>query len=409
MPELAVEKDFDWTVFVERYWDRQPVLFQRVEPAPFVEEEAFPATVHAQGPNRDDAIPIHVRLTIERKQQTTSGGYLPVDTDQSFDDYERRIADQLDGLRYAVIVNALHAFDFPLWTRERDFFAPLWERIGLPVTGAITTLFHGTYEHSPVGVHKDRFATFMFGLRGRKKMRFWPNRPWTQPVTTVLDYQPYLPESFAAEVGPGNLLYWPSTYYHVGENAGTTPATSVNVGIPREGHSVGYELDEILVDRDPATLANTRSGVLALLPAVTASLSFPASGPDGLLSSVLPAAFEEALGLYRELEWDDRLTIVSLRKWTAGGFQPVPSPAPLRSLADDDVIYGDPRWPMEFTSNGACAVNGHAWPTELSLDTLRHVREALQSGQPIRVGNLPPECRRLLQRLESFCGIGRLR
>ncbi|MGW2035227.1 JmjC domain-containing protein [Streptomyces sp. NPDC001811] len=132
------------------------------------------------------------------------------------------------------------------------------------LTGAITTLFHGTYEHSPVGFHKDRFATFLFGLRGRKRMRFWPRRPWDEPVSTKTDYARHIAASVPAEVGPGELLYWPADYYHVGGSATAAAATSVNVGIPRDEHHTGYELEDLLADLDPARVAG-RGGLDTLL------------------------------------------------------------------------------------------------------------------------------------------------
>ncbi len=153
--------------------------------------------------------------------------------------------------RYALVVHAFHAFHAGQWERQRAFFEPLWERTGLPLSGAITTLFHGNYEHTPVGVHKDRFATFLYALEGRKRMRFWRERPWTAPVTTVLDYQPHLAASFTAEPEPGDLLYWPADYYHVGESVDGGAATSVNVGVPREAHRAVYDVDDLLLGKAP--------------------------------------------------------------------------------------------------------------------------------------------------------------
>jgi 50S ribosomal protein L16 3-hydroxylase len=408
MSHLVVANSFDWTTFVELYWDKQPVLFKGVHPAPFVESEVFAAAVSAQRTADEMTIPPKTQLTIERLQQTAPRGHLPADTDGSFDGYERRMTEQLAGLRYALVVNVFHAYHYPLWTREREFFADLWERVGLPLSGAITTLFHGTYEHSPVGVHKDRFATFMFGLRGLKRMRFWSRRPWQQQVTTILDYQEHIPSSFAAEVEPGDLLYWPSSYYHVGESAGTEPATSVNTGIPREEHTVAYELEELLVDLDPAMLVDAGS-TAARLPAVTAPLLSPGASADGLLPPTLPPALDQAARIFRETarELHGRLTRVSLQRWTAGGFQPVPPSAPIRPLSNDTVVRGDDRFPVEFTDD-MCAANGHAVSTDLPPPTVRSVLERLRSGQTVRVGDVPPEIRRLLEQLESFRGITRV-
>ncbi|WP_255217467.1 hypothetical protein [Myxococcus sp. AM010] len=99
-----------------------------------------------------------VQFTVNQGQPVQLGPWLPRDTDGSLDGYDTRLADALGTRRYALIISLLHAPGFGLWSRERAFFSELWRRVGLPLSGGITTLFHGNYEHSPVGVHLDRFS-----------------------------------------------------------------------------------------------------------------------------------------------------------------------------------------------------------------------------------------------------------
>ncbi|WBQ08036.1 JmjC domain-containing protein [Kribbella sp. CA-293567] len=323
MSELAITDKLDWAEFAQLYWDRRPVLIRGVQPPPFVAEEVFAAAVGAQEAEYGGQRAPTAQFTIERTVHGGNDLLLPAAADRTFDQYEARLKPVLDDRGYALIVSVLHAFDREMWQRERQFFASLWEQVGLPLTGAITTMFHGNYDNSPVGVHKDRFATFMFGLRERKRMRFWAERPWTDPVSTVVDYQRFLPTSFAVEVEPGDLLYWPSSYYHVGENCGPTPATSVNIGVPRDEHKVEYELEDLLADLDPRLLmaAGERLKVLAEGIEAPATVEVPASGE---LSGRLPAAFEQALRNCRELSLHQRVEEVSRHRWEAGGFWPRP-------------------------------------------------------------------------------------
>lgn len=165
----------------------------------------------------------------------------------------------------------------------------------MPVTGGITTLFHGTYEHSPVGVHLDRFTTFLFALRGRKRMRFWRKRPWREDVSTILDYQPYLASSFVAEVEPGDIPYWPSTYYHVSESAGSGVASSVNVGIPITEHRAVYSVDDLLRGLlDETSLADQEWEQTHLARESASPLARGALTKNGVLASDLPRALTEA-------------------------------------------------------------------------------------------------------------------
>ncbi|MBE4768581.1 MULTISPECIES: JmjC domain-containing protein [Streptomyces] len=416
---VAVETEFDWATFAERYWDRSPVLFRALSPAPFEVSEVFRAAVHGSpcaGP--EERMPPHAQLTVERVQRHTADGLLPTAEDGGFDGYDTRLATRLGGLRYALVVNDFHAFDAALWSRERAFYAGLWEAVGLPLTGAITTLFHGTYEHSPVGVHKDRFATFMFGLRGRKRMRFWPRRPWDEAVSTKVDYTGHLPESFSVDVGPGELLYWPADYYHVGESATTSPATSVNVGVPRDEHHAGYEVEALIADLDPTRLTG-RGSLDTLLHVPEAEVSAPGPGPDGLLSPVLPEAFGGAVRALADFARPERtgprVTTVSLRHRTAGGFAPAPAAAASRALADADRVRTVPDvrvlWAPDGDGGTLCAANGHHIRTSLGPGAMTAVTQALTGPGPLRVadvlslvpsGTPREEARALLERLESF-------
>ncbi|QNP75385.1 cupin [Streptomyces roseirectus] len=313
---LAIEKTFDWDTFTDRYWDRAPVLYKAVDDGPFTEAEVFCAAVHGSRPPHPLAVPANVQFLVDRGQQTRLRDYAPDLADGSFDGYEQRLAARLDGRRYALVVHHLHTFSHPVATRAQRFYAGLWERVGRPTHTAGSTVFHGSYEHSPVGVHQDRFATFMYCVRGTKRMRFWAERPWSDPVHTVLDYQPYLDSSFVADAEPGDLLYWPARYHHVGESTGDTPATSVNVGVPRREHRPYFEIKDLFRD--------TR-------PAATAPLFTPDAGPDGRLDARLPAALDDAVDAFAALldedRFTDRATALALSVTTAAGFWPAGPPA----------------------------------------------------------------------------------
>jgi hypothetical protein len=323
MGELVRVDRLDWDEFVADFWDQRPVLVRGVDPMPFVETEVFAAAVRAceyeggQAPN--------VSFTVADAQRRLDAG-LPTAADGSFDGYEQRLAGQLDDRRYALIVSGFHSYDVALWDRERQFFRGLWDRVGLPLTGAITTLFHGNYDHSPVGVHKDRFATFMTGVREPKRMRFWPDRPWTEEVTTMTSYDRFRPTSFEVTVQPGDLLYWPSSYYHVGETAGSRPATSVNIGVPREEHHIRYEVEDLLMDLTPDSLVHTGAQFAIIAENIEAPARQHLDLTTRTLDPSLPPALRQALDTCRELPLAARATQISTRRWQAGGFEPVPLP-----------------------------------------------------------------------------------
>lgn len=315
---IAIENGLDWDVFVDRYWDRQPVLIRQPDPAPFLAEKAFAAARAASDTENPGVL-----LTMDGITRTLTEQILPRSQDADFTAYATRMRAYSPTVTYSLLIAGFHSYDRALWQREQDFLRPLWERVGLPLTGAITTLFHGPYAATPVGVHRDRFATFMFLVEGRKQMRFWPRRPWEDDISSMQDYAHLLDSSFVVEPEIGDLLYWPAEYYHVGEGADTNSATSVNIGIPRTEHQVRFDLERLVVDLTTDTLMNTGPTARMGMPPIDEPMSVPMPGPDGRVETVPPAL----RSAYRQLAssvLDDRVEEASALQWRAGGLQPIP-------------------------------------------------------------------------------------
>jgi len=307
---------FDWDQLVARWWQRRVVVFRGIG-APFALPDAFAGALAAGrdqlGRTHDLADRRDVQLSIDGQAQAFVAPWLPTAADRDFAGYAARLAGALGGRRHALLISRFHVHAPAIAAAARATFAPLWRRIGLPLTGAITTLFHGDYEATPTGVHKDRFTTLLFALSGRKRMRFWPVRPWTAPVSTVTDYAAYLATSFAIEVGPGDVLYWPSSYYHVGEAAGGV-STSVHIGIPIDDHRAAYVVGDLVADAGATARSGRRSPLVrgALTPRLPPPL---AAALAELQRRTAPAARAARL---RAL-WRDRRA--------AAGFEPAPAPA----------------------------------------------------------------------------------
>ncbi len=432
----AIERAFDWDVFVGRYWDQQPVLYKGCSGFPFELADAFGAASDAGKRLRRAAkngefakVARAARFTWGRRQRASPETWAPRASDMSFGGYHARIMQREGAERYALLINTLHAHSFALWSKERNFFDQLWRRVGLPVTGAITTLFHGNYESTPVGVHLDRFSTFLFALDGRKRMRFWRRRPWKDAVSSVLDYQLYMDTSFAIDVEAGDALYWPSEYYHVGENAGGGPATSVNVGIPRHEHKVQYEVEDLLVDLDdPFVWTNPNDEISRRFAETNLPLLVARPfGPTGASNLDMPDLLERVgRNFQRASTWrtlESRVRAVSLRRASSGGFSPVPSPARYsRPLEEADRVHGRPRSPILWSraepGKCVCAANGRSVVVDIPAKTLAPLLARLNSGRAVSIRELLlPLCEpviraeilHLLAALHGFRAIARLK
>lgn len=387
MDDHVLLPTLDWDRFVAEHWDRRVVRIRDCGRAPFLPAAVLPAAVLRAAARAAAAPPSpmpYAQFTVERAQHADPRPALPRPGERAIADYARRLAAVAEGRRHALIVNRLHRFDAGLWRRERDWFAPLWARTGLPAGSAITTLFHGDYEHSPIGVHKDRFATFMFVLAGRKRMRFWLRRPWREAVATVLDYAAHLPASFAVEVGPGEALYWPASVYHVGETAGSGTATSVNVGIPREEQHRGYDLDDLL-PRDPAPAAPAPRRASVPVSACVAV----AADATRTAAVAAPAVWREAVAELgrrcgsRTLATQARRT--TLARYGAGGLEPLPPAAARPVLRPGDRLRRVPGAQLLWSAAPGAPVlvgaNGRVAETRLDADTVARLVGILGDGR----------------------------
>lgn len=420
----------DWDDFASRLWERRVVHFKAGALPGFTDAQAFAAATgaaveQARLTYAEGARP-PMMLTIERMQQNEVAEGAPRREDGSFAGYQARMKARLGGRRYALVISELHSFAFELWAQERLLLDELWARLGLPLSGAITTLFHGNYEHTPVGVHRDRFGTILFALSGRKRMRLWVQQPWTAPVSTVLDYQAHVASSFAVELAPGEALYWPSSYFHVGESVDSEPATSVNIGLPIAEHRTSYFVDDLTVgvidERDLPVERRARTR----LRSVTASPLVPVQRAleRGVLSPRLPRPLLQAIASVRQLAEPRAAQRHIQRTWlarmTASGLEPPPAPAPVCALRDDEMVQLVPgaslRWAASLDDRGQpillCAGNGHAVELATGRSTaLDKMLQRLTSGAQLPVAALlrgfprPAQrraARKLLEQLVSF-------
>ncbi len=387
MTVIAVEDTLDWDVFASRYWDRAPVLYRSLEAPPFVADEVFAAASATVA--TDGTVSKAVQVTSEGRRLRADADTVPRPEDGDFDTYVQRITRHLHGRRHALVVASFHAYGPALWNRERAFYAPLWQRVGIPMTTALTTLFHGNYEHSPVGVHKDRYGTFMYVLSGRKRMRLWAERPWSHDASTVVDYARHLDSSIAAEAEAGQLLYWPSSYFHVGENVGDEAATSVNVGVPREERRMDQETVALIADTPAAELGDVPGYLATVLPEVDAPLF-----TDGLAAEAPQALRDGLRHVVSRLQtaWEGRRRHeLTLNRYTAEGFQPAPAPRPRRRLSTGDRLRRQPEaavlWCRLTETTALCSANGYTAHTTTSPAAVATLLDLLDRG-PATVGEL---------------------
>lgn len=302
-PSFSLDKSF-WRAFTKTYWSRKPTVIR----APFQRPIATPGDVfrglvavpQRLGEPRDD-----LEFSIEgRRIVLDLKRWLPRPKDVSLAGYHERL--KRDGAtgQLTVLVNEFqNELGWTFYNRLRQFLQGLYEIAGVPARAEVD-LFLGNYRRTPLGVHRDLADVFCFVVDGRKKFRLWPKESFqsSSPRYGPGPYTKYMKGSVCLAGDPGDILYWPSSYWHVAESDGQL-VSSLTLGL-YYGYSVflalmkniGEWYREIGGDeRDPiGSLPFSNSRV----PAELAFTAQRAEGQPGRLTERLMRTWMERITAY---------------------------------------------------------------------------------------------------------------
>ena len=303
---------------------------------------------------------------------------MPRREDDGFLGYCARVRGRL-GRGAALVTDNLERFDAELWLEVRRAFRGLFDRVPLFSRQGMMT-FAGDYASTPFGVHKDEEHVFHVAVCGKKRMRFWAKDFIAKhpEMDGLMDYTPFLDDSVAVEGRLGEILYWPSRFYHIGECDGPAAHFSVGFQAPRSAATeVWTELaqlvwHDLIGERDRTD---------------DAQLSDPIAEPRMLLD-----ARAEARRRFEAIMEDPRLDRTLKKTWlnrkTADGFENVPDPLPRAPLAMDDVLEGDPAFPLRTVDldDDEMLCGAHGQSVSLPRHAAMYALVArLASGAPISV------------------------
>jgi hypothetical protein len=148
---------------------------------------------------------------------------LPRAEDGSFAGYHER----LSGLpSYFLQAPHLQAGDALVWQRCQSFLTRLYGYVGVPSQRAFCDVYVGRYQSTPFGIHIDGASNFTFGIEGKKTLYLWEPEFYHAKLAHLVDvdYRRFLRHAIALTVGPGEVIYWPSRYWHIAE-----PSTELSV------------------------------------------------------------------------------------------------------------------------------------------------------------------------------------
>jgi len=144
---------------------------------------------------------------------------------------------------FGLMVTNMHAVDPGIWNAMAAFIQDARHCIHFPVARAFLDLFYGRYSSNFTGLHKDTQEIFAFVVRGQKRMLAWPFDYFLSRSKEVsagdryfnkrlkLDHRKYRRDAIVLDAEAGDVIYWPSDYWHVAESRSDKFSAMLSLGI----------------------------------------------------------------------------------------------------------------------------------------------------------------------------------
>jgi hypothetical protein len=207
-----------------------------------------------------------------------------------------------------------------------------------------TDCFFGDYKETAAGLHKDNAAVISYVVHGTKTMLVWPFDYFADKTDVQdairqkvrlgdVDFRPYVKDATELEDGPGDVMYRPSTYWHVSVGE-VNPQMTFNISLYFP-YNPRADVEEVI-----RLLAGPR------LDKVWET--FYAPRKDAGIS--LPDSWQEVVNIYKEVLGSKKFEGMLLGSWmrrqSNGGFTTRPAPNPDWNVTNDTQLIGDAEYPV---------------------------------------------------------------
>ncbi len=377
-----------WRTFVRDNWEKRPACLQRLfEPAIMSADELFDAVANMPSRSKSD------RLWVSKQSQPSSRNHYsfvsldvfgPRYQDRSFADFFARISKGFGHRSIGINIHHLQRARPDLWFRFRDFAGGLSQLTGaLPAQQWDIDTFFGTYHATPFGIHRDNASVFAIGVLGNRTYYAWPEEYFDvgdEALSTpdLARIGPHLRHATRMDVAPGEVVYWPSSHWHV-----------------------------VLSDGRPSAVVQLSAYFGASLSAIVGGLvrdllrseleAYDLHDVYRLheTSADLPHALLEAYDVLAEMMRGGRLADELERFWlgfrTADGFDAIPAADSKVHLEMADLIVVDPRYAIAWkrATNGELMIAANGLTFSVAADAaIIAILERLNSGTPVIVTHL---------------------
>ncbi|MFC1772589.1 JmjC domain-containing protein [Pseudomonadota bacterium] len=378
-----------WSKFHSHHWEKTPAIFKALFDSPFISPgQLFDAIVGMPSRTPSDRfwasrqVPPRTRDDFQPVPLDQHG---PRREDQSLDGFFARVRQQIGDLPVGLNIHKLEKSQPELWFQFREFVHGLNTITGeLPSGRWDIDTFLGTYKTTPLGIHRDNASVFVMGVMGQRTYYTWPGdyfKPGDTALSTLdtTSIQPHLDNAFRMDLGPGDMVYWPSSNWHFVASDGQ-PSAVISISA-----YFGNNLSDVVGDQVKHLIAerlkpNDFNRIYTLNKEPTDT----------------PQQLTTALDIVEETVSNGQVSKALQRLWltfcSSDGLHPV-FPDDCAKLELRDVISVDPRFPIVWKETGGnellVAANGNTCSipsihNTVIISMLKH----LNNGRPTVVEQL---------------------
>jgi hypothetical protein len=232
-PDAGSELDQAVADFVARSWEREVAMLAGVTAAPFVSQsDILAALVAAARSDDEDPSSSDYVVWVGGELQSQPRRYAARPFDVSISAYLDRLSDMARGREFTVLLANPHRVDQRLRNRVTSFARMIADHGGVPCGGFDSGIFLGRYGRTPFGIHRGQMSVLTFPILGRKRFLLWP-RPYGehhQDIQDSLDYDAHLGTAMELSIGPGDIGYWPSDFWHIADGP-VAYSAALNIGM----------------------------------------------------------------------------------------------------------------------------------------------------------------------------------
>ncbi len=305
MKKNALSPDF-WANFAKSNWEKKPLVARDFNsPLQKIDEaQIFLMLVrysdHCRKMKTADGFKFYVDG--QRLHESEVLQFLPAKSDSSLKNYHLRMEEIFSD--YCLVCDELLQVSQPHWKELKNFTQSLFSAVGFPNRFVEIGLYLGNYRKTPFGVHVDGCGVFSFPVLGKKVFRLWkPEFAEKNPsLNRSQSYAKFKKFSQTLTAGPGDMVYWPSSAWHIAESNGSFSAT----------WSLGVWVDRTHQQNIESALAPLLKMQLGSSGAATAVTSSPVLKSGQIRQ--LPKNYSNSISVIKKLSKND-LHDAFMRSW----------------------------------------------------------------------------------------------